>query len=456
MTHDERTPGVVAGRLSAERYQANFADLHPALSDHEAWVEADRCYYCYDAPCTEACPTSIDIPLFIRQISGKRPMTAAATILEQNIMGGMCARVCPTEELCEEVCVRNTAEEKPVRIGLLQRYATDKLFDDGRQIFFRVPASGKRVAVVGAGPAGLACAHRLSRLGHEVRIFEAREKAGGLNEYGIAYYKTLDDFAQREVDYILALGGISIDFGKALGKDISLAELRRDYDAVFLGMGLGAVRDLGLAGEAAEGFLSAIDYIARLRQADALSDLPVGRRALVIGGGMTAIDIAVQSRLLGAEEVTIAYRRGPEAMKASEFERDLAQTKGVKIRYNAVPQEVLTQDGRVSGVVFAYSDVGENASGETFRLEADLFFKAIGQTLVPHGLTENGEGENGTVLALDSGKIAIDDQRRSSLTGVWAGGDCAGGGQDLTVAAVEDGKIAALSIDRELGRKGDA
>src|SRR5262245_31609430 len=325
----EQAPDIVAHRLTEQAYEANFADLHPPFDPHEARVAADRCLFCWEAPCVAACPTGIDIPLFIRQISTGNTLNAAKTILDANIMGGMCARVCPTETLCEEACVRETAEGKPVKIGLLQRYATDTLMRSGKQPFKRAAATGKHVAIVGAGPAGLACAHRLAMHGHDVTIYEARKKPGGLNEYGIAAYKTVDDFAQAEVDFILAVGGISIEHGKALGKGITLERLRRDFDAVFLAIGLQGVNALQRKNEAADGVEDAVDYIAELRQAKDLGKLPVGRHILVIGGGMTAIDIAVQSKLLGAEEVTILYRRGADQMKASRFEQELAQTKGV-------------------------------------------------------------------------------------------------------------------------------
>src|SRR5580698_2923443 len=219
--------GIVAGILDAQTLAANFGDLHPPLSRHEALVEADRCYFCYDAPCQQACPTSIDIPLFIREIAAQNPLGAARTILEENIMGGMCARVCPTETLCQEACVREAAEGKPVRIGLLQRFATDAIMETGKNPFVRAALTGKRVAIVGAGPAGLSCAHALAVSGHEATIFEAREKPAGLNEYGIAAYKAPDDFAAEEAAFILSIGGIEVQYGLALGRDFTLDELRR-------------------------------------------------------------------------------------------------------------------------------------------------------------------------------------------------------------------------------------
>jgi glutamate synthase (NADPH/NADH) small chain len=434
-------PDIAGRRLSRDAYARNFADLHPPLSTHEALVESDRCYFCHDAPCQQACPTAIDIPMFIRQIGAGNAQGAAETIFEQNILGGMCARVCPTETLCEEACVREAAEGKPVKIGLLQRYATDTAMRSGRQPFQRAAATGKTVAVVGAGPAGLACAHRLALHGHDVTIFEARRKSGGLNEYGIAAYKTVNGFAQAEVDFILGVGGITIEHGKALGKAVTLERLRRDHDAVFLAMGLQGVNALGGRHADSEGVEDAVDYIAEIRQAKDLGKLPVGRHVLVIGGGMTAIDIAVQSKLLGAEEVTILYRRGADQMKASRFEQELAQTRGVRIKHWVMPKRVLVRDGRAVGLECEYTAERKGrlaGTGETFQLKGDMIFKAIGQSFVPEPLPET--------VALDGGRIRVDASRRTSLPDVWAGGDCAQGGQDLTVAAVDDGRRAAESI----------
>ena len=438
------TNGVASGRLAAEDYSRNFADLHPPLDRHEAAVEADRCYFCYDAPCMNACPTSIDIPLFIRQISTSNPHGAARTILDQNIMGGMCARVCPTETLCEEVCVREVAEGKPVKIGQLQRYATDALMATGKHPFKRAAKTGKKIAVVGAGPAGLACAHRLAMHGHAVTVFDARKKAGGLNEFGIAAYKAVDDFASKEVDFILGIGGISVKYGKRLGKNLQLDALRQDHDAVFLGLGLQGVNALDIDGGKAKGVEAAVDYIADLRQSDDLATLPVGKRVVVIGGGMTAIDVAVQSKLLGAEEVTILYRRSQAQMNASLYEQELATSKGVIIRHNVMPIKVKTKRRRASAIICektAEAGGKLTGTGETFELAADTIFKAIGQSYV--------DATDGA-LKLSKGRIVVDDEKRTSVKGIWAGGDCVFGGKDLTVASVDDGRRAAESIHSTL------
>ncbi|GAB4554496.1 MAG: NAD(P)-dependent oxidoreductase [Ruegeria sp.] len=442
MAQGQMAPGIVAGRLSSDELTSNFTDLHPPLAPHEAAVAADRCYFCYDAPCVTACPTDIDIPLFIRQIQAGQPESAAKTILDQNILGGMCARVCPTETLCEEACVRETAEGKPVEIGRLQRYATDTLMQAGVHPFTRAAPTGKTVAVIGAGPAGLACAHRLAMLGHDVVIFEAKPKPGGLNEYGIAAYKATNDFAQAEVDWLLKIGGITIRTGEALGQTVTLDSLRNDYDALFLSIGLTGVNALRAQGEDLPGVRDAVDFIAEVRQAADLAQVPVGRNVVVIGGGMTAVDAAVKCKLLGAENVTIAYRRGRAAMSASRYEQDLAASKGVRILCNVQPVAI-HGNGAAAEIELEYTatvDGKLTGTGETIRLPADQVLKAIGQTL-------NGAPEG---LALDGNKIAVDATGRTSVPGVWAGGDCAAGGEDLTVTAVAEGRDAAMDIHASL------
>ena len=434
-----QTPGVTPHRLPSERIAENFSDAQVPFDHHEARVAADRCYFCYDAPCIQACPTEIDIPLFIRQIQSGMPEVAAKTIWDANIFGGACARVCPTEQLCEGSCVREMAEGKPVEIGRLQRYATDAGMARNAHPYSRAPSTGRRVAVVGAGPAGLACAHRLSMHGHDVVVFDKRPRPGGLNEYGIAAYKVPHGFAQEEVDWLLRIGGIELRMDRELGRDMTLDQLRQEFDAVFLGIGLQGVNGLRSPGEDKGGVHDAVDFIAGLRQAPDKGALPIGRNVVVIGGGMTAIDAAVQSRALGAENVTIVYRRGQEQMGASNYEQAHARNAGVRILHEAAPVEI-RGNGRVTEVAFAYTEAtpdGRLALREDgFRLEADQVFKAIGQTLaeVPESVGAAG------------GKI----DPASLPAGVWIGGDCAPGGQDLTVTATAQGRDAAEAIHQHL------
>ena len=441
----ERGVGIAAGRLDAAAYKANFSDIHPPLARETALIEANRCYFCHDAPCVEACPTGIDIPGFIKKIATDNVEGAGIRILEANIFGGACARVCPTEILCEQACVRTAQEGDPIQIGALQRYATDPVLAKPVHPFARAPRTGRQVAVVGGGPAGLSCAHRLAMLGHDVVVFEARERLGGLNEYGVAEYKVPDRFARAEVDFILGVGGIEVRAGTMLGRDVMLSELRRGHDAVFLGIGLAGVRALDCAGENLTGVVNAVDYIAGLRTTDDFASLPVGRRVVVIGGGNTAIDIAVQSRRLGAEDVTLVYRRGAEAMSATAHEQEFAQINGVKIKHWAKPVRLLGEGGELRAAEFEHTRLDGGrlvGTGASFTLPADMLFKAIGQIFVADPI----DAESRSALDMEGGKLRVDREGRTSLPGVWAGGDCVGQGQDLTVEAVQHGKRAALSI----------
>ncbi|WP_250467348.1 NAD(P)-dependent oxidoreductase [Caballeronia sp. GAFFF2] len=427
------TMKIAGHRLTQEQLACEFSDVAPLLDATAAAAAASRCHYCYDAPCVQACPTQIDIPSFIRKISHGNLKGAAVDILSANPLGGMCSRVCPTEILCEGSCVRNHPGDEPVRIGALQRHATDSAMARGEPLFKRAPETGRRIAIVGAGPAGLACAYRLALAGHQAIIFDARAKPGGLNEYGIAAYKTVEDFAQREIEWLHSIGGIEIRTGVALGRDVTLDELRKQYDAVFIGFGLAGVRELALEGESLEGVMNAVDFIEQVRQADDLASVPVGRRVVVIGGGNTAVDAAVQSRKLGATSVTMAYRRGVENMGATWAEQEFAQNNNVTIVTHANPVRLIGADGHVTGVEF-------DRAGERLIIEADMVLKAIGQTLVPVGIDRE-------LLSLDGGRIVTDENRQTTLAKVWAGGDCATHeGLDLTVQAVQDGKLAAASI----------
>lgn len=441
------TPDIQAGRLRPSDYAQRFADATPRLTPSQALLEAERCLYCFDAPCATACPTSIDVPSFIKRIGDKNLRGAARTILDSNPLGGMCARVCPTENLCEAVCVRNTQEDRPVAIGRLQRHAVDALMESAQpQVFTRAPATGKTIAVVGAGPAGLSCAHTLARLGHKVVVFDGKPKAGGLNEYGLASYKTPGNFAQKEIQWLLGIGGIEIRNDWKLESTAQLKALREEYDAVFLGMGLASTADLGVPGDKLNGVQDAVDFIATLRQCEDLSTLPVGRRVIVIGGGMTAVDAAVQSKLLGAKVVHMVYRRGVESMSASKDEQEWAQTNGVVLHHWLAPVEILGNNGHACAVRFAEQAVVNGKltpTGREITWEADTVLKAIGQKLGNPVLQAAG-------FSLQDGRIATDDDGATNLDGVWAGGDCRAGGLDLTVEAVEHGKRSAKAIHAKL------
>ena len=431
-----------AGTGSHQQLAGNFDELHKPLNKLQAITEAARCTYCYDAPCIKACPTGIDIPTFIHQIRTHNTQGAAKTILAQNIMGGTCARACPTEVLCEQACVRSHDQGKPVEIGLLQRFAVDDLLENAQQHpFVRAPQTGKHIAVIGAGPAGLSCAHRAALIGHTVTVFEAKAKPGGLNEYGLAAYKMVDDFAQKEVEFLLGIGGIDIQYGLRLGKDFDLLSLSKDFDAVFLGVGLGNTNNLRLAGEELIGVDDAIEFIEELRQSDDLSTLKLGHDIIVIGGGNTAIDAAVQAKRLGAEQVTLVYRRGEDSMSATDYEVDLARKNGVSIRLWAQPLAI-DGVGAVSSMTFERTTL-ENGkligTGQTFQLPADRILKAIGQQLDHNALGD---------LKIHKGKVVVDQQFRTNIPKVFAGGDCIASGEDLTVQAVEDGKRAAHAMGR--------
>jgi len=453
MATDPQRPDISAKRLSSKEYDGLFCDKTPPLNLKTAQVEASRCYYCYDAPCIRACPTEIDIPSFIRKIGNGNIRGAAVDILSSNVMGGTCARVCPVETLCQQACVRESSESKPVAIGQLQRFATDEFFKTGEQIFKRAPSNGRKVAVIGAGPAGLSCAHRLATLGYAVTIFEGREKSGGLNEYGLAPYKVTDGFVQKEVDYILGVGGIEVKNGMYLGRDITLEQLKKDYQAVFLGIGLSDVNSLGIPGEELPGVLDAAKFIETIRQSKDLSLLPVGRNVVVIGGGNTAVDISIQMKKLGAEFVTMVYRRGEEQMGATVEERRLAQKNGVLIKTWAKPSRIEGDSRGASEIELEYTRLDPQGklvgSGRFFKLKADQVFKAIGQTLKAREL------EKTTGLKILGGKIAVNDDFETNLPGVYAGGDCIAKGVDLTVTSVQHGKLAALAMHRKLEGRND-
>lgn len=445
---------IEANRLSKEEYAHNFSDVHPAFeTDEGALIEANRCLFCYDAPCTKSCPTSIDVPQFIKQITTDNVRGSAKTILSSNIMGGGCSKVCPVEKLCEGACVYNLLHETPIHIAKLQRYSTEKAIAQKWKLFSRKASNGKKVAVIGAGPAGLACAHALSLEGVDVTIYEKEAKGGGLMTYGVAAYKVTPEFCKDEVDYILSVGGISIKYSTALGKDIELSELQKKYDAVFLGIGVGVARELGIPGEDAVGVEDAISFIYKLRTQD-YSKTPVGDKVAVIGMGMTAIDAATQSKRLGAKEVTMIYRRTEAEKPCTQEELDIARLDGCSFIWLASPKEIVSENGKVKQLVCTKMKLGEpDASGrkspvatnETITLEVDMVIKAAGQ--IPFETLVNTAG-----LENSNGKIKIEATTATNLKGVFAGGDCVNGGKEV-VNAVQEGKDGAKNILAYLGLK---
>jgi dihydropyrimidine dehydrogenase (NAD+) subunit PreT len=437
---------IQSHRLEPEAYAQNFSDVHPPFETQEgALVEANRCLFCYDAPCTKSCPTSIDVPTFIKQIASGNDKGSAKTIFNSNIMGAGCARVCPVEKLCEGACVYNLLHEKPISIAKLQRHATEKAIQEKWPLYQRKADNGKRVAVVGAGPAGLACAHALSLQGCQVEVFEKEEKGGGLMTYGVAAYKVTPEFCQDEVDWILSVGGIQVHYGKALGTDVTLAELQQNYDAVFLGIGVGVARELEIPGEQLEGVVDAISFIYDIRT-KGFENIPVGDKVVVIGMGMTAIDAATQSKRLGAKEVTMVYRRTEHEKPCTDEEVDIAKLDGCQFVWLAAPKEVLGKDGKVNALVCSKMTLGEpDASGrrapvdtgETFTIETDMVIKAAGQ--IPFTDLVQAAG-----LKHSGGKISVQNTA-TGLDGVFAGGDCVNGGKEV-VDAVQAGKDGAKAI----------
>lgn len=445
-------------RLSSEQYEQNFTDIRPPFENKTAAVvEANRCLFCYDAPCTKLCPTHIDVPKFIKQITTDNIKGSAHTILESNIMGAGCSKVCPVEKLCEGACVFNLLEEEPIQIARLQQYSTAIAMENNWQLFKRknIPLEEdvKKVAIVGAGPAGLTCAHVLSREGIDVTIFEKEAKGGGLMTYGIAAYKVTPQFCEDEVNYITALGGIEIKYNQELGKNVSLADLQKNYDAVYLGIGVGIARNLDIPGEELEGVIDAIGFIYDIRD-KGYSSVPVGDKVAVIGMGMTAIDAATQSKRLGAKEVTLVYRRTQDEMPCTEFELNIAKLDGCEIIWLAAPKEVKGETGKVKSLVCSKMQLGEpDASGrrspvdtgETFALDVDMVIKAAGQVPYEQLIMDNGIMNN-------KGKIVINDDYSTNIKGVFAGGDAVNGGKEV-VDAVEDGKKGAKAILNYLFQK---
>lgn len=438
---------IINNRLSAEQYNENFSDIHPPFETADAaLVEANRCLFCYDAPCIKACPTSINVPKFIKQITTDNIKGSAHTIFLSNIMGAGCSKVCPVEKLCEGACVYNLMDEEAIPIAKLQRYSTEIAMKNNWQLFQRKPSISKKVAVIGAGPAGLSCAHNLSREGVDVTIYEKESKGGGLMTYGIAAYKVTPQFCEDEVNYITGIGGIEIKYNRELGKTISLQELQENYDAVYIAIGVGLARQLEIPGEELEGVQDAISFIYNLRE-KGYPAIPVGDKVAVIGMGMTAIDAATQAKRLGATKVTMLYRRTENEKPCTQVELDIAKLDGCEIIWLAAPKEVLGENGKAKAIVCSKMQLGEPDvsgrrspvdTGETFTLEVDMIIKAAGQ-MPFESLIKNYSIDN------KSGKVSIKQNCETNIAGVFAGGDAVNGGKEV-VDAVQAGKDGAAAI----------
>jgi glutamate synthase (NADPH/NADH) small chain len=404
--------------LSDEQLAANFADIAPALTPDYVLLEANKCLFCHDAPCTIACPTHIDVPAFIKKIATGNLRGSARVILEANPFGHSCARACPVEVLCEGACVLNDRDEQPIKIALLQRHATDHVLARKLKLFEPGKPTGKKVAIVGAGPAGLSCARDLRRLGHAVTVFEAQPQPGGLNTYGIAEYKLRSDVALAEVQDILDLG-VELRVGVAVGRDVPFDKLVSDYDAVFVGVGLGKTKGLGIPGEDLEGVVDALTFIEHLKT-HPYRETQVGKQVVVIGAGNTAIDAVTQAKRLGAEQSTIVYRRGESDMPCYDYEYELAKRDGCGFRFHAVPKRVVANGGgRVTGLEIETPDQRRET------IPCDMVIVAIGQ------------GPRGEFVA------------PQGHPKVFVGGDCANGGAEIVNAAAE-GVAAAVTIDAML------
>ncbi|MBI5610059.1 MAG: FAD-dependent oxidoreductase [Deltaproteobacteria bacterium] len=429
---------AAAGALPTDRSESVFTDYKPAFTPHQATVEAFRCLYCSDAPCMNACPTHIDVAQFIRKIATGNLHGSARTIFDANILGTSCARVCPVETLCAGACVYNQLGHPAIQIGRLQRYATDWALESGEQFFQAGASTGKRVALIGAGPASLACAHELRRLGHSPTIFEKRKELGGLNTFGVAPHKMKADVSLQEVDWILGIGGIEVRTGVEIGRDVTLEQLEHDFDAVFLGMGLGPDTPMPVPGQDLPGVVGAVAWIEAIKLKKL--DLSGVRSVLVIGGGNTALDCVREALTLGIKDVRMVYRGTAAGMPGYQHEWKAAVLAGARAEWQAVPVAFEGQ-GRVQKAVCAKLDGNKQPTGEKVTLDADLVLLAIGQSKL--GAMVAGLAG----IAVDKGVVQAGADGATGRKGWFAGGDCKNGGKEVVNAAAE-GKAAARGIDQ--------
>lgn len=415
--------------------EQNFADLHPLMSSPEALAEANRCLYCYDAPCTRACPTHIDVPSFIKKIASGNLNGSARVIFDANPIGSTCAKVCPVEVLCEGACVEKTLVQKPIEIGRLQRYATENVVRNNIPLFEKGEPNGRSVGIVGSGPAGISCAAYLARLGYAVTVYERREKPGGLDTYGMAEYKMTQAESLSEVALIEQLD-VKFQLNVEIGKDLPIDDLQSRHDAVFVAVGLGNTNSLQIPGEELSGVVDALSFIEQVKTRN-WESIEIGKRTVIIGAGNTAIDAVTQAKRMGAEHAILMYRRTEKDAPAYEYEIELAKADGIEFLWETTPVEIVG-----SGSVEAIR--ATNADGDEIVVPCDMVIKAIGQQKQRSFLAD--------IVGIETdskGRAIIDENMQTSNPKIFAGGDCVNGGAEA-VDAAQMGKLAAIGIHHSL------